>query len=186
MTQSANQSLLIHTQYVKDLSFESPNAPHLFFHDDYNSGVDHRDVKVDVNVAFLDKNIVEVTLVVKVECLFKTSTKGGNVTAADGEVSGVRERGDGDDSDDEKNIKQISYVVDMQYSGVFSMKFSELPDEEKNRVLYVNCPQLLFPYARAIVHNIVREGGFAPFHMPVVDFLGIFRERVAKMQNTAE
>jgi preprotein translocase subunit SecB len=46
----------------------------------------------------------------------------------------------------------------------------------------IECPRLLFPFAREIVANAVRNGGFPPLLLDPVDFVALYQQRAAKMQ----
>ena len=52
-------------------------------------------------------------------------------------------------------------------------------DEElMNPILYIECPRLLFPFARNIIANAVNEGGFPPLFLAPVDFAGLYQQQV--------
>jgi preprotein translocase subunit SecB len=46
----------------------------------------------------------------------------------------------------------------------------------------IECPRLLFPFAREIVASAVRNGGFPPLLIDPVDFAGLYRQRVAQVE----
>ena len=46
----------------------------------------------------------------------------------------------------------------------------------------IECPRLLFPFARQIVADAVRNGGFPPLYIDPIDFLSLYRQRATEMQ----
>ena len=51
-----------------------------------------------------------------------------------------------------------------------------------NAVVLIECPRLLFPFAREIVATTVRNGGFPPLLLDPVDFVALYRQRMAELQ----
>ena len=49
-------------------------------------------------------------------------------------------------------------------------------------MVMIECPRLLFPFAREIVATAVRNGGFPPLLLDPVDFVSLYQQRVAQMQ----
>ncbi len=48
--------------------------------------------------------------------------------------------------------------------------------------MLIECPRLLFPFAREIVATTVRNGGFPPLLLDPVDFVQLYRQKMAQMQ----
>ena len=46
----------------------------------------------------------------------------------------------------------------------------------------IDCPRLLFPFARAIVAEAVRNGGFPPLYIDPIDFAALYRQRLEELQ----
>lgn len=70
----------------------------------------------------------------------------------------------------------IGFVVELDYRGLF-----EIGGFQQNvlpQVLLVECPRLLFPFARRIVADAVRDGGFPPLFLDPIDFLTLYRQRL--------
>jgi preprotein translocase subunit SecB len=61
-----------------------------------------------------------------------------------------------------------------------------VPEEHLQPVLLIEVPRLLFPFARSIVANAVRDGGFPPLMVQPIDFLDLFRRRMAAAQAEQE
>jgi preprotein translocase subunit SecB len=57
-----------------------------------------------------------------------------------------------------------------------------VPQESLNAVVLIECPRLLFPFAREIIATAVRNGGFPPLLLDPVDFVALYRNKLAQMQ----
>ncbi|MGB0920332.1 MAG: protein-export chaperone SecB [Alphaproteobacteria bacterium] len=78
------------------------------------------------------------------------------------------------------------FVAELEYAGLFHI--TGVPDESIQLVLLVECPRLLFPFARQIVADVTRNGGFTPIMLDPMDFAGLYRarlEQAAKEQQAA-
>jgi preprotein translocase subunit SecB len=60
-----------------------------------------------------------------------------------------------------------------------------VPQEHLQPVLLIECPRLLFPFARNIIADTTREGGFPPMMLQPIDFVALFRQRVEQMSPEA-
>ncbi|GLK81572.1 protein-export chaperone SecB [Methylopila turkensis] len=67
------------------------------------------------------------------------------------------------------------FRVDLSYGGVF--RVVNIPEEQLHPVVMIECPRLLFPFARQIVADAVRNGGFPPLMIDPVDFAALYRAR---------
>ena len=56
-----------------------------------------------------------------------------------------------------------------------------MPQESLNAVVLIECPRLLFPFAREIIATTVRNGGFPPLLLDPVDFVALYRQKMAQM-----
>jgi len=74
----------------------------------------------------------------------------------------------------------VLFSFDLLYAGVF--RIQHVPQEAMNPILLIECPRLLFPFAREIIANTVRNGGFPPLLLDPVDFVGLYRKKVADLQ----
>lgn len=130
-------------QYIKDFSFENPNAPQSL-----NLGQQPQiNIQINVNAKQLSASDAEVAL--KLEGKAET---GGNLV----------------------------FSFDLEYAGIF--RIQNIPPESMNPIVLIECPRLLFPFAREIVANMVRNGGFPPLLLDPVDFVALYRKRVAELQ----
>jgi preprotein translocase subunit SecB len=70
------------------------------------------------------------------------------------------------------------FLLELAYAGAFLLR--GVPDESVQPVLLIECPRLLFPFARRIVADIVRDGGMPPLMIEPIDFLALYQARVAQ------
>jgi preprotein translocase subunit SecB len=131
-------------QYVKDFSFENPNAPRAL-----TPSAQQPSIKINIGVeaAPLAENDIEVTL------------------RLDGkaEVQGF-----------------VLFGFELLYAGVF--RILNVPPESLQPMVMIECPRLLFPFAREIVATATRNGGFPPLMLEPVDFVSLYRDRMAAAQ----
>jgi preprotein translocase subunit SecB len=140
--------ITINAQYVKDLSFENPNAPQSLLP---TSEQPQLDVQIDVQTRTGPQDTYEVTLHIK----------------ADARVGTNR-----------------AFLVELAYAGVCTLK--GVPNELLQPVLLIEIPRLLFPFARNILADITRDGGFAPLMINPIDFADLYRRHMTTKQAGGE
>jgi preprotein translocase subunit SecB len=129
-------------QYVKDLSFENPNAPQsLMMQPEQPPAVD---VQINVNAKPMAEPDYEVELKIEVRA-------------------------------EDKKAKRVLFNLELAYAGVF--RITNMPKENIQPLLLIECPRLLFPFVRRIVADSISEGGFPPIMLQPVDFAALFRAR---------
>ena len=133
-------------QYIKDFSFENPNAPQSLA---VGGAPPQIAIQINVNAKPLAENDVEVAL--KLEG--KAESNGG-----------------------------LMFRFELEYAGVFRIR--NVPQENLNPVVLIECPRLLFPFAREVIAATVRNGGFPPLLLDPVDFAGLYRQKMSEMQAT--
>jgi preprotein translocase subunit SecB len=74
----------------------------------------------------------------------------------------------------------VLFAFDLTFAGVFRLQ--NIPKESLQPVVMIECPRLLFPFAREIVATAVRNGGFPPLLLDPVDFVALYQQRMAQMQ----
>jgi len=131
-------------QYIKDLSFENPNAPQSLVPGGQQPQIG---IQINVNSRQMTETDFEVTLALEGRALIN---------------------------------EQILFSFDLEFAGVFRIR--NVPQESLNAVVLIECPRLLFPFAREIVANTVRNGGFPPLLLDPVDFVALYRQRAAELQ----
>lgn len=70
------------------------------------------------------------------------------------------------------------FLAELSYAGLFT--FIGIPQEALEIALLVECPRLLFPFARRIMADVTRDGGFPPLLLAPIDFLALYRNRQAQ------
>lgn len=75
------------------------------------------------------------------------------------------------------------FAFELTYAGVF--RIQNVPNEHLHSVVMIECPRLLFPFARQIVADAVRNGGFPPLYIDPVDFNALYRQRLEEVQASA-
>jgi len=72
------------------------------------------------------------------------------------------------------------FLTELDYGGVFQVV--GMPEAEAEAALLIDCPRLLFPFARRLIADITREGGFPPLLIDPVDFVQLYRSQKERDQ----
>jgi len=75
---------------------------------------------------------------------------------------------------------KIVFAAELVYGGVF--RITDFPQEHMLPLLFIECPRLLFPFARQIIADVTRNGGFPPLMIDPIDFAQMFSQRMAEEQ----
>ena len=144
MSENTSKKLYVNAQYIKDLSFESPNSP-----DSLSNKDGPPKINVDVNVYAkpFNEKIYEVALSINGKAM-KKETK--------------------------------AFEVELIYAGIFVLPKTKLSGEVEKKTVLIEAPQLLFPYARSIISNVTRDGGFLPLVIQPIDFEHLYESRKKK------
>jgi preprotein translocase subunit SecB len=73
------------------------------------------------------------------------------------------------------------FVVELSYAGLFTL--ANIPQDQKEMILLIHCPTILFPFARRVLSDATRDGGFQPLMLEPIDFAGLYQQR--KVQEAA-
>lgn len=130
-------------QYVKDLSFENPQAPNFLALPQGQQP--SLNIQINVNARPISETDYEVEL------------------AIEGRA---------------EHANSVIFAVELKYGGV--LRLQGVPQENIHPVVLIEGPRLLFPFARQIVADTVRDGGFPPLMLDPVDFAALYRQRVAE------
>ncbi len=151
--------LVVNIQYVKDLSFEVPGAPQIY---SQLRGQPQVNINLDVQARRVQEgqSVFEVAIVIRAEA--HEPPHGNGQSAA---------------------VPATVFVAELTYAGVFSLY--GLPDNAVEAVLLVECPRILFPFARNILADVTRDGGFPPVLLQPIDFVALWQARRAQAQGTA-
>jgi preprotein translocase subunit SecB len=142
----AQPQLNVLGQYIKDFSFENPNAPQSLAPNQAQPAIQ---IQINVGVQQLAETDYEVTL------------------KLDGKA---------------ESSSTVLFAFDLTFGGVFRVQ--NVPKESLQPLVMIECPRLLFPFAREIVATAVRNGGFPPLLLDPVDFVSLYQQRMAQMQAT--
>ncbi|HZS65432.1 MAG TPA: protein-export chaperone SecB [Xanthobacteraceae bacterium] len=129
-------------QYIKDLSFENPNAPQSLV--SVNNQQPKIDIQINVNATPLGNTDFEVVLHVEGKAMHEGS---------------------------------LAFGIELSFAGVFRLQ--NVPQDSIRPAVMIECPRILFPFAREIIATAVRNGGFPPLLLDPVDFVGLYRQNVA-------
>jgi preprotein translocase subunit SecB len=77
-----------------------------------------------------------------------------------------------------------AYLVDLSYAGLIGMR--NLDEAQAHAFIYAEAPRILFPFARRIVADAVRDAGFAPLMLEPIDFNGLYMQQLAAQQQGAQ
>lgn len=156
------QPLTVNIQYVKDLSFEVPGAPEIYTTLRSQPNVN---INLDVQARRIQEgqDVFEVTLQIKAEATEPGPANGSAIGNAN--------------TTGETSTKPV-FIAELAYAGVFTL--AGIPEESVEPILLVECPRLLFPYARNILADVTRDGGFPPVLLQPIDFVALWQSRRAQ------
>ncbi|MGX7745752.1 protein-export chaperone SecB [Rhodopseudomonas parapalustris] len=75
----------------------------------------------------------------------------------------------------------VLFSFELAYAGVF--RVLNVPQENLHPLIMIECPRLLFPFAREIIASAVRDGGFPPLMLDPVDFVGLYRQNLERQSD---
>jgi preprotein translocase subunit SecB len=76
-----------------------------------------------------------------------------------------------------------SYIVDLSYCGLIGMR--NLDEGQAHAFTFAEAPRLLFPFARRVISDAVRDAGFSPLVLEPIDFNGLYIQQLAAQQQQA-
>jgi len=79
-----------------------------------------------------------------------------------------------------KNEDKPLFLLELAYAGLF--RLANIPEEAMQQVLLIQAPFMLFPFARRIVADIVRDGGMPPLMIEPIDFVALYQAKLAQGQ----
>jgi preprotein translocase subunit SecB len=74
----------------------------------------------------------------------------------------------------------VLFNFELTYAGIF--RIQNVPQENFHPVVMIECPRLLFPFAREIIATAVTNGGFPPLLLDPIDFVSLYRQNLAQAQ----
>ena len=79
---------------------------------------------------------------------------------------------------------KVAFNVELVYGGLFEIV--GVPEEHLEPMLLIECPRMLFPFARRIISDATAEGGFPPFLLEPIDFSVVYAAQRAQREGLAE
>jgi len=140
-------SMKILGQYLKDLSFENPNAP-------ASLGIQQGQPEINISVNVNAKNLAPTDFEVELHLDAKAMHEDKAVFAAE-----------------------------LLYAGIFRLE--NITEEQMHPVILIECPRMIFPFARQILADATRNGGFPPLMLDPIDFAAMYQKRLADGQAQA-
>lgn len=151
--------IFIQKQYVKDISFESPNAPQIL----NVRGRPEMEISFNMNAEPIERPENE---------------------AEDGDYYEVTV---GLEARAKRNGK-LAFLAEILY-GVQVKINKGMPENKRHAMLYIEVPRYAFPYVRQILTNLTQMGGFPPLLLTPIDFKALYMDRFsgqAEIQESAE
>lgn len=140
-------SMKILGQYLKDLSFENPNAPQSL---NVQQGQPEINISVNVNARALAETDYEVELQLEAKAMHQD---------------------------------EVVFGAELLYAGVFRLE--NIPEDALHPIVLVECPRMIFPFARQILADATRNGGFPPLMLDPIDFANMYQQRLAAGEENA-
>jgi preprotein translocase subunit SecB len=131
-------------QYIKDFSFENPNAP---------KSLEPRQQAPEINI--------------------QVNVEAKQFSESDFEV-GLNVEGRAADG------SSVLFQFELAFAGMFRLQ--NIAAQDLHPIIMIECPRLLFPFARQIIGDAVRNGGFPPLLLEPIDFVALYRQRLAEQQ----
>ena len=75
-----------------------------------------------------------------------------------------------------KTAQGVAYIVDLTFCGLVGMR--NMPEEQMHAFTFAEAPRILFPFARRIVADAVRDAGFQPLLLDPIDFTGLYVQQL--------
>ncbi|HVL58556.1 MAG TPA: protein-export chaperone SecB [Burkholderiaceae bacterium] len=72
------------------------------------------------------------------------------------------------------------FLVESKQSGIFEIR--NIPQEQMEVVLNIVCPNIVYPYLRANVADLILRAGFPPIHLAEINFEALYQQRLAQQQ----
>ncbi len=79
-----------------------------------------------------------------------------------------------------RTAQGTAYMVDLKFCGLIGMR--NMPEDQKHAFTYAEAPRLLFPFARRVIADAVRDAGFAPLLLDPIDFTGLYVQQLQAKQ----
>ena len=81
------------------------------------------------------------------------------------------------DADTKENI----FLLELDYGGIFLIE--NIPDDQLHPFLMIECPRMLFPFVRRVIHDVTRDGGYPPLNLDSIDFMSMYKAEVDRLSS---
>lgn len=143
----AAAQIVLQKLYVKDASFEAPNAPQIF----QEEGQTNLQLNMSQKVGNVADNVYEVLLTLTLTCTLGEKT---------------------------------AYLAEVQQAGIFGI--AGFDNRNLEAILSTYCPNVLFPYARQVIGEMIQNGGFPPYLLQPINFDQIYAEQLRRRAAQAQ
>ena len=75
-----------------------------------------------------------------------------------------------------KKKDKLSFIAEVSYAGIFTL--NQVPPEHEKPLLLIEAPRMLFPFARYILADVTRDGGYPPLMLNPIDFAALYRKQM--------
>ncbi len=75
------------------------------------------------------------------------------------------------------------FLVEAKQAGIFEIR--HLPEEQMGPIMGIACPQIVYPYLRGNVADLIQRGGFPPVHLAEINFQAMYEQQQAQQQEDA-
>ena len=79
-----------------------------------------------------------------------------------------------------KNKEKIAFIAEVSYAGIFTL--NKIPQDQEKPLLMIEGPRMLFPFARNILAETTRDGGYPPLMLNPIDFNALYQKQLEKEQ----
>lgn len=79
-----------------------------------------------------------------------------------------------------KSGEQTRFITELDYVGIFSV--TNVKQEHIHPILFIECPRQLLPYARRVISDVTRDGGYPPLMLDNVDFSVLYRQKLEEVR----
>ena len=79
-----------------------------------------------------------------------------------------------------KQKEKVSFIAEVSYAGIFTL--NKVPAEQEKPLLLIEAPRMLFPFARNVLAETTRDGGYPPLMLNPIDFAALYQKKMAEEQ----
>ena len=84
------------------------------------------------------------------------------------------------DTETQENI----FLLELDYGGIFVIE--NAPEDQLHPLLMIECPRMLFPFVRRVIHDVTRDGGYPPLNLDSIDFLSMYKAEVDRLSSESK